>query len=219
MYIRHMGDRMKKFISAAVVVCFIVWLLNAMGAFHGSSRLLTVKDAPQELESIQEEGIGAWKFIRAEVVKVSDGDTLEVKYKSREYKVRLLDVDTPESVKTGVPVQSYAKEASAYTKDMVLNKTVKLIFEKGLKDRYGRLLAHIFLEDGSYFNAMLVKNGFARVEIVSPNSRFSAYFHNLQEDAVKEKRGMWSLPEGKRPFIKNRKGDYIPSYTEDKKAS
>jgi micrococcal nuclease len=88
-----------------------------------------------------------------------------------------------------------------------------------LYDRYGRLLAHVILKNGGYLNGMLVRNGFARVEVVSPNKVQAAYFYSLQEEAIRGKVGMWSLPPDKQPFIEDSEGDYEPRYRIEKKAS
>jgi micrococcal nuclease len=175
--------------------------------------------APEQLMNVKNEGLGPNKFIYAQVTKVVDGDTLEVNYKNKEYKVRLLCVDTPESVKQGVSVQPYGKEASEFLKTSVMGKKVKLVFEKGLRDRYGRVLAHVLTENDTHINSMLIRNGYARVEIVSPNRAFKDYFFSLQETALQEKKGFWALPEAERPFVKNNKGMYVPSYQVKKEAS
>ena len=162
-----------------------------------------------------EEGIVPGGFIKATVTRIVDGDTLEVKYEDDEYKVRLLCIDTPETKKSGVDVQPYGKQAADKLSEMVLNKKVTLVFEKDTDDRYDRLLAYIIVKDGSCVNADLVDQGYARVDIVRPNNVNEDYFYELQDRAIKEKRGLWSLPEGKRPFIKNDKGYYVPRYIDD----
>ncbi len=176
-------------------------------------------EIPQQIAEASREGMYPNGFIQAKVSKVTDGDTLEISYRGKEYKVRLLDVDTPESVKPGTPVQPYAKEASRYTGDKVLNRQVRLVFDKGLKDRYERLLAFVILEDGTFLNAALVSEGYARVETVSPNTTHKKYFEGLQEEAINNKKGLWGLPEEKQPFVKTKKGDYVPRYYVDRKAS
>jgi len=172
-----------------------------------------VDQIPQQFyDSRLEEKIAPGGYINGYVRKVTDGDTIQVEYNGNVYKVRLLDIDTPESVKSGVPVQAYAKEASQFTKEMTLNKTIKLFFEKGLKDKYDRLLAHIILKDGEYLNALLVRNGYARVEVLSPNTEFKFYFDQLEQKAVSEKVGLWGLKKDEIPFVWSSSGYYIPRY-------
>lgn len=160
----------------------------------------------------ENEGIEPDGYIRARVTKVTDGDTIRVEYEGKEYRVRLLDKDTPETVKAGVPAQPYGKKASDKLKEMLLEKEITLVFEKDIDDRYDRLLAYVFLEDGTCVNAFMVKEGYARVEVVKPNTAYKDYFTKLQENAIREKRGLWSLPEKDRPFILNKSGIYIPRY-------
>ncbi len=161
------------------------------------------------------EGIVPGGFIQARITRIVDGDTLEALYQNEEYKVRLLCVDTPETVKRGVDEQPYGKKATDALAEMTLDKEVTLVFEKDTEDRYDRLLAYILLEDGTCVNTVLVERGLARVDIVRPNNVHKDYFYAIQEKAIKAKKGFWSLPEDKRPFIKNEKGYYVPQYIKD----
>ena len=196
--------------AAAAAAILLFGRLGGTGVNPADIR--KIDQIPLQVTVVQKEGLAPHRYIDALVTKVSDGDTVEVTYKGKVHKVRLLYIDTPESVKQGVPVQPYSSEASKFTQNMLYNKQVRLVFDKGLRDRYGRLLAHVLLKDGSYFNALLVRNGFARVEAVSPNTALKDYFLKLQESAINEKLGLWSLPENKRPFVKNNKGEYIARY-------
>lgn len=214
----------------AVVLAIAVYIYNSFVAPNSEdsnqnktiineNTIVRVYDIPDQIQNTGKEGLGAGKYIEALVTACIDGDTIEVSYKNEMHKVRLLCIDTPESVKQGVEPQPFSKEASETTKALLLNKKVKLVFEKGLRDRYGRLLAHIILDDGMYFNATLVRSGLAIVQIVSPNSTHKEYFLNLQQKAIEEKIGMWGLPEDQIPFVKDEKGNYIPKYKLQKEAS
>lgn len=213
---------MKKVTVVLLIFALIMgaWFYYKHGVVHyDSEKMHQVNDIPSVINVAKKEGLVPNGYVQASIVRVVDGDTVEASYKKNSYKVRLLDIDTPESVKSGVPIQVYAKEATEYTKRLVSNQQVKLIFEKGLKDKYGRLLAHIILKDGSYLNAMLVRNGYARVEIISPNDLLTDYFNQLQDEAINEKIGLWGLSEKKRPFVKDKDGVYIPRYWLTEKAS
>lgn len=167
---------------------------------------------PDSLIKTKGEGIVPLGFINANVTKVTDGDTFYIKYNNKEYKVRMLDIDTPESVKSGVEPQPYALEASDFTKKMMTGKKVKLVFEKETTDQYGRLLAHVILENGTYYNAFMVQNGYAISVFYSPNTLLKDYFNDLQSKAVETKKGFWQLPENERPFIENSKGKLVAKY-------
>lgn len=183
---------------------------QAVAAFPESGELAV------KIDDSGKEGIVPKGHISVKVTHIVDGDTIDVTYGKEEYKVRLLCVDTPESVKSGVEVQPYGKEASEFTEKLVDGKQVKLVFDKGLRDRYGRLLAFVMLENDECLNALLVYEGYARVELVSPNKTYKEWFYKLQEAAVSEKAGMWALPEKKQPFVKDEKGEYIPRYWDEK---
>lgn len=179
----------------------------------------STREFPEDLLKPQVEGIAPFGFINATVTKVSDGDTIRVDYNGQEYKVRLLDIDTPESVKAGVEEQPYSQEASTMTKETLTGKNVKLIFEKDTTDQYDRLLAYIILADGTFYNAFLVENGYAICVFYTPNTLLRDYFGQLQDSAIAGRKGFWQLPEDQRPFVENDKGGYIAAYKLKEKAS
>jgi len=212
---------MKKALIPVLAVLLAVggYLYGTFGLRANSSDIVEVKELPAQIADTAKEGIAPEKYINAFVTKVVDGDTIDISYKDERERVRLLDVDTPESVKEGVPAQPYSLQASGFTKKRLLNQPVKLVFSKGLKDRYGRLLAYVVLKDGTFFNALLVRNGFARVESIRPNTGLEDYFMELQGKAIEEKKGIWGLPPDKQPFVKDGRGGYVPRYSIDGKAS
>ncbi len=177
----------------------------------------SLQDSPIKPTDI--EGIVPGGTISAHVKRVVDGDTLVAAYKNKDYRIRLLCIDTPESVKTGVKVQAYGKEAFKKLKELVQDKEVKLVFEKDTDDRYDRLLAYVILNDGSCVNSVLVEEGYAIVDFVKPNTVNKEYFTDLMENAISRGRGMWSLPEDGRPFVKDRDGSYHPRYYDEEKAA
>ncbi len=128
------------------------------------------------------------------VTRVVDGDTLEVKMGDQLEKVRLIGVDTPETVKPNTPVQPYGKEASDFTKKMLLNKEVTLKFDVGRTDKYGRLLAYVYLGN-EMFNETLLKEGYARLMTVPPNVKYADRFVAIQKEAREAGKGLWGLPE------------------------
>ena len=80
----------------------------------------------------------------ARVVRVIDGDTIEVSIDGAEEDVRYIGVDTPETVKPGAPVQCYGPQASAANHRLVEGRTVRLVFDRERRDAYGRLLAYVY---------------------------------------------------------------------------
>jgi len=97
---------------------------------------------------------GEW----TKVTRVIDGDTIVI---GSGKKVRLIGVDTPETVHPNKPVEYFGKQASTFTKKMLTGKRIRLEFDQNKADKYGRLLGYVFLEDGTFFNAELIKQGYA----------------------------------------------------------
>lgn len=198
------------------------YAVNSAASRYGSSPQEKYKDIitfPAELLKAETEGIAPMGYIEATVSKVSDGDTFHITYKKKDYKVRMLDIDTPEAIKSGVKPQPYSQEASSLSKEILTDRKVKLIFEKDTTDQFGRLLAHVILEDNTYYNAYMVMNGYAISVFYSPNTLLKEYFNKLQDNAIDAQKGFWQLPEKDRPFIKDKKGRYIPAYKSKGKAA
>jgi len=116
------------------------------------------------------------------VKRVIDGDTFVLNNKQ---KVRLLGIDTPEKG------EFYYKEATERLKDLVEGKKVLLKKDVSDKDRYGRLLRHVYLDD-LWINAIMIKEGYARFVIYRPDISHVDKFKKLERDAKKNKLGIWS---------------------------
>lgn len=128
-----------------------------------------------------------------EVVSVTDGDTFEINYNGTKTKVRLIGIDTPESVHPNSKKNNkYGEEASKYTKSLLERKTVKLEFDVSPQDKYGRLLAYVYLEDGEMLNEKLLKEGYAQVATYPPNVKYVENFKELQKEARENKVGFWA---------------------------
>lgn len=128
--------------------------------------------------------------VTAEVVRVVDGDTIEARIDGRVEDVRLIGVDTPETVKPGTPVQCFGPRASHFTKLRLEGERVRLVFGVERRDVYGRLLAYAYLGD-RFFNPILVRRGLARTLTIPPNDRFAGRFHRLELSAGRAGRGLW----------------------------
>ncbi|MDE1890020.1 MAG: thermonuclease family protein [Planctomycetota bacterium] len=126
------------------------------------------------------------------VTQVVDGDTIRVGRGWRKTTVQFLGVDTPETVHPDKPVEFLGHEASQFTKKTLKGKKVHLEFEPlNQMDKYDRLLAYVYLSDGSLFNAELIKRGYARVTAPS-YFRYYDEFHNYEREAVADSRGIWT---------------------------
>lgn len=118
---------------------------------------------------------------KAIVTKVIDGDTLDIQDGTR---VRMLGINTPEKG------QSYFEEATDRLKELVLEKEVCLERDKSDKGKYGRLLRHVFI-DGKNVNLLLVREGYANVYFVSPDTKYSEEFEEAEALARNEGLGIW----------------------------
>ncbi len=130
----------------------------------------------------------------ATVTRVVDGDTIEISPAVDGYTdVRLIGMDTPE---TYFGSQPYGPEASAFTSSRLEGKRVGLEFDVERVDPYDRLLAYVYLPNGSMFNETLVREGYAQVATFPPNVRYTDRFAAAQREARAAGRGLWGLPAG-----------------------
>ncbi len=127
-----------------------------------------------------------------QVVRVIDGDTVQICcIAGKREKVRYIGINTPETKHPQKGVERYGEEAAKANWMLVVGKTVRLEFDVQQRDRYGRLLAYVFLKDGTFVNAWLVENGYAMVMTVPPNVKHQELVLRLQREAREAKRGLW----------------------------
>lgn len=137
------------------------------------------------------------------VSRVVDGDTLKLSSGER---VRLIGIDTPEvhyseklvrdarkSGKDIKAIQASGAKASAFVKSLCDGKKVRLEFDVEKRDRYGRLLAYVYLEDGTFLNAKIIEEGYAQTLTIPPNVKYADRFLQLQREAREKGKGLWSV--------------------------
>jgi micrococcal nuclease len=125
------------------------------------------------------------------VRRVVDGDTLVLDGDER---VRLIGVDTPESVDPRRPIQWYGKEAAAYARSLLQGRRVRLEPDAEPRDRYGRTLAYLHLEDGTFVNQRLVEEGYAFAYRHPPNVKYADLLREAERRAREAGKGLWSDP-------------------------
>ena len=130
--------------------------------------------------------------VRAKVQRVSDGDTFVATVRGRRERVRVIGVDTPESVDPNRPDEPYGQEASDFAKHYLDGETVRLAGDAEPRDRYGRMLAYVWLEDGTFWNALLVAEGYAQQLTIPPNVTYADLFRRLAREARQHDRGLWA---------------------------
>ncbi|MCG3401232.1 thermonuclease family protein [Staphylococcus massiliensis] len=126
------------------------------------------------------------------VERVVDGDTIKVTTDDNErLTVRLIGVDTPETVKPNTPVQLYGKEASNYTKKALTHKHVYLEYDKEPHDKYDRTLAYVWMNDNDMYNEKIVAEGLARAKFYPPNDKYRDKLEQAQEEAKRNHLNLW----------------------------
>ena len=128
------------------------------------------------------------------VTYVVDGDTFKASVDGKNITVRILGINTPETVDPRKAPECFGHEASDETKSLLGNRKVQLHFNpnRELKDKYGRYLAYVYRDDGLFVNEELLKNGFAREYTYGTAYSFQQEFRAIEADAQKEKRGLWN---------------------------
>lgn len=128
------------------------------------------------------------------VSSVIDGDTIQVAINGEKTTLRLIGIDTPETVDPRKPVQCFGKEASAKAKSLLSGKSVRLESDptQGERDKYQRLLRYVFLEDGTNFNKLMINEGYAHEYTYNIPYKYQSEFKQAQKEAGEDKRGLWA---------------------------
>lgn len=155
-----------------------------------SPSLTEVTKAPSE--PILEEGVSIQAGYR--VVKVVDGDTLDVDIDGKIERLRLIGINTPETVDPRKEIQCFGIEASNKAKELLSGQFVSLESDstQGDRDKYKRLLRYVILQDGTNFNKYMISEGFAHEYTYDEAYVYQAEFKQAQEDARNAGKGLWS---------------------------
>ncbi len=128
------------------------------------------------------------------VTSVVDGDTIKVNINGTVETLRLIGMDTPETVDPRKPVQCFGKEASNKAKELLVGTKVRLEKDptQGELDKYGRTLAYIYREDGMFYNKYMIEQGYAHEYTYNTPYKYQAEFKAVQKSAQENLRGLWS---------------------------
>ena len=128
------------------------------------------------------------------LVRVIDGDTIDVEEGEEVVRVRLIGVDTPEVVDPRKPVQCFGREASAKTKALLASQLVRLESDlsQGTYDKYQRRLAYVFTPDGTLLNRALIEGGYAHEYTYRTPYQYQADFKQAERTAREAERGLWA---------------------------
>lgn len=122
---------------------------------------------------------------KAEIGRIIDGDTFTLADGS---KIRLIGIDSPEKG------QRLYDEAKQYLNELIAGKTVLLEYDKGTRDRYGRILAYVYVED-SFINGKMAESGWASLLTIKPNTKYAKELKRLSDNARHARLGIWGLGE------------------------
>ena len=129
------------------------------------------------------------------VLSIVDGDTVKIDYQGKKTSVRLIGVDTPETVHPSKPVEVYGKEASNFTRNLLLSESVYLRFDVEQTDRFGRLLAYLYrAPDGLFVNLEIVRQGYGHVDTRFP-FKHVALFRHYETQARAAGKGLYGAPQ------------------------
>lgn len=167
----------------------LIWLgLRSQSDQHPPSSPVISTSIPESSPSAVFNTIGEKVF----VTKVRDGDTFEIE---GGLAVRMIGVDTPETVDPKKPVGCFGKEASNITKSLISGKEVYLQKDVSENDKYQRLLRYVYLPlpDGKllFVNDYLVREGFAKVLTYPPDVKYNEQFREAEREAKEGKSGLW----------------------------
>lgn len=158
----------------------------------------------EKKESIEQK-TKAENYVKAKIVAVSDGDTVTARIEGKDYNVRMIGVDTPETVHPSKPVAFYGKEASDFTKNNLTGKTVYLEKDVSERDKYNRSLRYVWtnlpenpqnpsFEDvrDKMFNAILLREGYANLLTLPPDVKYLDHFKKIAKNAEVQELGLYN---------------------------
>lgn len=169
--------RLKKLITLAVTIVVLVAAIGQQEGWWGQAKEAAVEKQP-----------GLYK-----VVRFVDGDTIAVDMNGASETVRMIGIDTPETHKPNAAVQCYGPAASSYVKNLISGKSVRLEADPKStnRDRYERLLRHVYLPDGQLVALEIIKNGYGFAYTQFPFTK-SDQFIAAQEQARSGVKGLWT---------------------------
>lgn len=183
----HVNDPFSKYgMLAFIAVCVLALLSLLYGTQREAFNTMLNGSAGKSLEV----PVGPYY----KVTRVVDGDTLVVNINGIDEKVRLIGINTPETVDTRKPVECFGKEASTKMKDLADGENVRLESDptQDTRDIYGRLLEYVYLEDGQMLNRKMIADGYAYEYTYMTPYKYQKEFRDVQTLARVSARGLWA---------------------------
>ncbi len=194
---------MRKYLSATVLGFILLFLGFVLGTWHQENSSQPAQEvtftevSPREIQPLTASVIVASQPRQLyEVVRVVDGDTIDVLLNDKVERLRLIGINTPETVDPSKPVECFGREASEKAKQLLAGKKVALESEpsQGEQDKYGRLLRYVFFEDGTNFNLLMIQEGYAYEYTYDGPYKYQAEFKQAQREAEEDRAGLWGNP-------------------------
>lgn len=134
------------------------------------------------------------QFTYYSVVEVVDGDTIKINISGKTETLRLIGMDTPETVDPRKPVQCFGKEASNKAKELLSGQKVRIETDptQGQLDKYGRTLAYVYRDDGIFYNKYMIEQGYAHEYTYNTPYKYQTEFKAAQKSAEANQAGLWS---------------------------
>ena len=147
------------------------------------------RSSPYQSSESDEEGPDFQEF--SYCTRVIKGDIIIIRTEGTDERFRLIGVEAPDMDYPPKPANYFEREAYAFTKELVEGKKVRLEYDEKKRDRYKRLLAYVYLEDGALLNAEIIKNGYGVTDEQYPFKHLDE-FRQYEDEAKAKKRGLWS---------------------------
>lgn len=181
-------------IIAGIVLFFAIVIISPKNQIAG--QLQKSESKPQEQVNVVATSSPA-PTVQSDLYAVSsviDGDTIQVIIDNKKETIRLIGIDSPETVDPRKPVQCFGKEASAKAKLLLSGKSVRLEADptQDERDKYQRLLRYVFLEDGTNFNKLMISEGYAHEYTYNLPYKYQSEFKQAQKEAEANKVGLWA---------------------------
>lgn len=186
-----MNTHTRKLLINLVIVLILslaTWVIRSY-ASNGVSPSKTVT-RQSEVFSEQQNNINPELYA---VKKVVDGDTLDITINGVVARIRLIGINTPEVVDPRKPVECFGAEASNRAKELLNGKNVRIESDptQADRDKYGRLLRYIYIEDGTFINQKMIQDGYAYEYTYDIPYKYQLQFKKAQKDAQEGRRGLW----------------------------
>lgn len=183
-----MDKKLKKRLKS-IIASLVVLMVVAIYNYFGLDEYINGKQSETQVSN---NNIQNGEKIFCKVVRVVDGDTFVIKYNGKDEKVRLIGVDTPESVHPDEKKNTgFGEQVSDFSKKMLSGKNIEIEFDVQQRDKYGRLLAYVYL-DGQMYNKLLLEKGYAKLATYPPNVKYVENFTVIQKQARQNNVGLWA---------------------------